>query len=89
MAANIGSGFAETMLATLREMQGEAQKMAAPKKDTGKDAGGMSFADHLREGIKEVNAKQVTADRMSTELSTGSRQHPRDHARRYPGRTVF
>jgi len=71
MAANMGSGFAETMLATLREMQGEAQKMAAPKKDAGKDAGGMSFADHLRDGIKEVNAKQVTADRMSTELSTG------------------
>jgi flagellar hook-basal body complex protein FliE len=71
MSTNIGAGFSETILASLRDMQSEAKKLSGSAKQESKDAGGMSFTDHLKQGIQEVNAKQVVSDKMSMELSTG------------------
>lgn len=66
---NIGSGnFAEKILSTLREIKAEAQDLN--KGSSGKSSG-MSFTDHLKQGIQEVNAKSVTSDKMNVELATG------------------
>lgn len=70
MAGNtIGGGnFAEKILSTLREIKAEAQDLN--KGSEGKSSG-MSFTDHLKQGIQEVNQKSVTSDKMNVELATG------------------
>jgi flagellar hook-basal body complex protein FliE len=70
MAGNsIGSGnFSEKILNTLREIKAEAQDLNQGA--TGQKSG-MSFTDHLKQGIEEVNAKSVTSDKMNVELATG------------------
>jgi flagellar hook-basal body complex protein FliE len=73
MSVNIGSAassMAEKMLSQLRDMQTDTPKLSAPKADD-KDSSGQSFFDHLKNGIKEVDAMQKTADKMGIELSTG------------------
>ncbi|MCX6111397.1 MAG: flagellar hook-basal body complex protein FliE [Proteobacteria bacterium] len=65
-----GAGkMSEQVLNTLRDIQREATNFA---KDGGASKEpGMSFADHLKQGIKEVNSKSQVADKMAMELTTG------------------
>lgn len=70
MSNSIGSGnFAEKILSTLREIKAEAQDLNNGA--AGQKSSGMSFSDHLKQGIEEVNAKSVTSDKMNVELATG------------------
>ena len=55
---------------SLRQMQDEAKSLAGSGAEN-KQQGGMSFADHLKENITEVNKLQVTSDKMGMELATG------------------
>jgi flagellar hook-basal body complex protein FliE len=64
------SSLAEKMLSQLRDMATESQKLNAPKADE-QGAGGQSFMDHLRDAVKDVDAKQKSADTMAIELATG------------------
>jgi flagellar hook-basal body complex protein FliE len=73
MANILGAGSAQLkILDTLKQMQHEAKSLAGGI-DTGsqKPSDGKSFADHLKDNINEVNAKQVSADKMAMELATG------------------
>lgn len=66
-----GAGSAQLkILDTLKHMQNEARSLTAEQGGK-KPEGGMSFADHLKENIQEVNQKQVVSDKMSMELATG------------------
>lgn len=70
MSSVFGAGGAQLkILDTLKQMQDEAKTLSG--KADPKPQGGMSFADHLKQGIKEVNTQQVTADKMGMELATG------------------
>ena len=73
MSNGIGAGgaFAEKLLSTLRELQGERNQIAGGAADasTGAKKDGPSFAEHLKQGVGEVNAMSVKADRMATELA--------------------
>jgi flagellar hook-basal body complex protein FliE len=70
MSTAIGGRFGGEVIARLRDMQNEASAMTQGK--TPKDqAAGASFADHLKQGIDEVNQLNKTADKMGMELSTG------------------
>ena len=45
------------------------------KECSGYTGGAGSFFEHLSQGIKEVNGKQVEADKMSTDLATGKTEN--------------
>lgn len=66
-----GMGSAQLkILDTLKQMQAEAKSLAGDVAEQ-KPQSGTSFSEHLQQGISEVNAKQVSADKMSMELATG------------------
>ena len=44
-------------------------------KDTDSKSSGMSFIDHVREGVNEVNSIQKKADVMATDLASGKNQN--------------
>ena len=69
--AGIAGINSESMLATLRGMQDEAKSFGAKTGASGKEGGGPSFLDHLKEGVESVNTQQNTADKMGMELATG------------------
>ena len=73
MSINVGGGgsFAEKILNTLKDLQGDAKGIADKAGEKGNSSGGMSFADHLKQGINEVNDKNKVADKMGVELATG------------------
>jgi flagellar hook-basal body complex protein FliE len=72
MAAITGTNvFTEKLLNTLRDMQGEGKALQAGVAPEGDKKGGASFADHLKQGIAEVNGLNVKADRLAMELQTG------------------
>jgi flagellar hook-basal body complex protein FliE len=63
----------EQLLSRAREIQDDARKMGGVQSqgpESGQ-SGGASFADHLRESVRDVNGMSKTADRMGMELSTG------------------
>lgn len=65
-----GAGkMSEQILNTLRDIQREATSFT--KETGGNKEQGMSFAEHLRQGIREVNGKSQVADKMAMELTTG------------------
>ena len=64
----------EKLMQTLRDMQGDAQKMAQGPVGDKKDSG-MSFADVLKQGIKEVDQAHKTADKMATQVATGNSEN--------------
>lgn len=66
-----GAGQAQfKIMDTLKQMQDEAKGFANGAGQQ-KPKDGMSFADHLKQGIHEVNAQQVHSDKMSMELASG------------------
>lgn len=71
MSSTIGASakFSEKILNTLREIQSEAKDLGGSS--TKEKSSGMSFTDHLKQGIQEVNAKSVTSDKMNVEVATG------------------
>jgi flagellar hook-basal body complex protein FliE len=76
--ANIGkagpSVVGDKIMETLQRIQDEARHMGN-KGASADDAGPGSFMDHLRQGITDVNTKQVEADRMATDLATGKTEN--------------
>lgn len=71
MSTTIGGGkFGQQILGTLRDIQREANAFTKVGNGDEKNSG-MSFADHLKQSIQEVNQKNQVADRMSMELATG------------------
>ena len=74
MSNAIGGRLGGEIIARLRDMQNEASAMTQGK--TPKDqSSGSAFAEHLKEGINEVNQLNKTADRMGMELATGKSQN--------------
>jgi flagellar hook-basal body complex protein FliE len=67
------SAMMEKILNTLKDMQGDTQKMMRDAQQ--KPAEGMSFMDHLRQGVDDVNAKQKTADTMAVQLASGKSEN--------------
>ena len=71
----IGGMIQEKLLATLRDMQGEATALAkGPAPDKQGDAG-KSFADYLKDGVQEVNTLHKTSDKMSMQVATGKSEN--------------
>ncbi len=68
----IKSPAAELMLAQLRDMQTQAKPNNT---SNGKTSGGLSFIDHLQNGVKEVDAMQKQSDTMATNLASGKDQN--------------
>jgi flagellar hook-basal body complex protein FliE len=68
-----GSAMMEKIANTLKDMQNDSQKMMRDSQQ--KPAQGMSFMDHLRSGVDEVNAKQKTADTMAVQLASGKTEN--------------
>lgn len=73
MSNNIGGAGAAQMkiLDMLQRIQDEARGMQGGDAAKQQSPGGMSFGDHLKQGIEEVNATQVKSDKMAMELATG------------------
>lgn len=67
------SAMMEKIANTLKGMQNDSQKMV--REAQLKPQEGMSFMDHLRGGIDEVNAKQKTADTMAVQLASGKTEN--------------
>lgn len=67
------SAMMEKIANTLKDMQGDSQKMLRDAQLKPKD--GMSFMDHLSSGIQEVNQKQKTADSMAVQLASGKTEN--------------
>ena len=63
--------FGNEFLAEFRDLKQSAGSQSAPKDKETKSSGGSSFLDHLKEGVKEVDTMQKTADTMATNLATG------------------
>ena len=57
------------ILNTLQDIQREATSLT--KGGGASKEPGMSFAEHLQQGIREVNNKSKVADKMAMELTTG------------------
>jgi flagellar hook-basal body complex protein FliE len=57
------------ILNTLQDIQREATSLT--KAGGSSKEPGMSFAEHLQQGIKEVNNKSKVSDKMAMELTTG------------------
>lgn len=71
----MGGMIQEKLLATLRDMQGEANILAkGPSPDKQQDAG-KSFSDYLKDGVQEVNAMHKKADKMGMEVATGKSEN--------------
>src|SRR4051812_22759709 len=69
-APTIGAGkLGAEIINTLRDMQREQQRMGG--ETAGQKEPGMSFTDHLAQGIKDVNQKSKVADKLGMELATG------------------
>lgn len=67
------SAMMEKIFNTLKDMQGDSQKMMREAQQ--KPAEGMSFLDHMSQGIGEVNAQQKTADSMAVQLASGKTEN--------------
>jgi flagellar hook-basal body complex protein FliE len=57
------------ILNTLQDIQREATSLT--KGGGASKEPGMSFAEHLQQGIREVNNKSKVSDKMAMELTTG------------------
>jgi len=68
---SISSQAAEQMLSKLRDMQRESQSGVKIDSGSSSKSSDKSFFDQLKQGVAEVNDMQKSADKMSTELSTG------------------
>jgi len=63
--------FGEELLAKLQNIDTTAKQDANKAQRPESSNSGMSFLDHLKEGVKEVNAMQKSADSMSVDVATG------------------
>lgn len=72
---NTGGGQMTNLLATLIEAQKSqsqtSQSLGTGASKTNASDSSPSFADELARGIKDINNKQVSADRLAIELSSG------------------
>jgi flagellar hook-basal body complex protein FliE len=66
--------FGEDFAARLREFAPEAKQPLA-QGNPGSTSSSKSFADHLWDGVKEVDAMQKTTDKMATDLATGKAEN--------------
>lgn len=66
-----GNAMFEQILSSLEGIRTDARKMEGGGQKPAPKQGEGSFAHELEKGIKAVNANQVNADRMATELASG------------------
>lgn len=71
-----GSSFklGENLLAELKNM-GLRESPAGKDLDKPKTEQGPTFLDHLKEGVKEVNELNESADKMATDLANGKQEN--------------
>ncbi len=75
--AGIASISTEAILNQLRDMQSEAKSLSSSAGGGAekKDSSGMSFTDHLKQNVQEVNQMHQSADKMAMEVATGKSEN--------------
>lgn len=69
--SNQSSAMFEQILSSLDGIRSDTRKMENFRGKSSSHHGEGSFAQELEKGLKEVNASQVTADRMAMDLTSG------------------
>ena len=68
-SSQVTSQFAAKLLDQLADMKSNSEKMV--RESTTQKQDGKTFAEHLKEGVQEVNDKHTMADKMAADLATG------------------